>query len=77
VTSTVAPSDQVAATLLLLWCFRRSDLRIQLAISAAMSMLWSYHKANDYIAMARAMNPYGDGKATGRILTACAEVLGC
>jgi UDP-N-acetylglucosamine 2-epimerase len=27
--------------------------------------------------MARAMNPYGDGKATGRILAACAEFLKC
>jgi UDP-N-acetylglucosamine 2-epimerase len=26
--------------------------------------------------MARAHNPYGDGKATGRILAACAEFLG-
>jgi UDP-N-acetylglucosamine 2-epimerase (non-hydrolysing) len=30
-----------------------------------------------YDAMARAMNPYGDGKATGRILAACAEFLKC
>ena len=30
-----------------------------------------------YDAMARAMNPYGDGKAAGRILAACAEFLGC
>ena len=30
-----------------------------------------------YDAMARAMNPYGDGKATGRILAACAEFLEC
>jgi UDP-N-acetylglucosamine 2-epimerase (non-hydrolysing) len=29
-----------------------------------------------YDAMARAMNPYGDGKATGRIVAACAEFLG-
>jgi UDP-N-acetylglucosamine 2-epimerase (non-hydrolysing) len=30
-----------------------------------------------YDAMARAMNPYGNGKAAGRILAACAEFLGC
>ena len=30
-----------------------------------------------YDAMAHAMNPYGDGKATGRILAACAEFLEC
>jgi UDP-N-acetylglucosamine 2-epimerase (non-hydrolysing) len=30
-----------------------------------------------YGAMARAMNPYGGGKATGRILAACAKFLGC
>jgi len=30
-----------------------------------------------YDAMARAMNPYGDGKATGRILAACADFLNC
>jgi UDP-N-acetylglucosamine 2-epimerase (non-hydrolysing) len=30
-----------------------------------------------YNAMARAMNPYGDGQATGRILAACADFLGC
>jgi UDP-N-acetylglucosamine 2-epimerase (non-hydrolysing) len=30
-----------------------------------------------YDAMARAMNPYGDGKATGRILASCAEFLQC
>ncbi len=30
-----------------------------------------------YDAMARAMNPYGDGKATGRIVASCAEFLGC
>ncbi len=29
-----------------------------------------------YDAMARAMNPYGDGKATGRILAACAQFFG-
>ncbi|MBZ5589429.1 MAG: UDP-N-acetylglucosamine 2-epimerase (non-hydrolyzing) [Acidobacteriia bacterium] len=29
-----------------------------------------------YDAMARAINPYGDGKATGRILAACAGFLG-
>ena len=29
-----------------------------------------------YDAMARAMNPYGDGKATGRIVAACASFLG-
>ncbi len=29
-----------------------------------------------YDAMARAMNPYGDGKATGRIVAACAGFLG-
>ena len=28
-------------------------------------------------AMARAINPYGDGKATARILAACGEFLGC
>ena len=28
-----------------------------------------------YAAMARAINPYGDGKATGRILTACEQFL--
>ena len=31
---------------------------------------------NAYAAMANAVNPYGDGKATGRILTACARFLG-
>ena len=30
-----------------------------------------------YDAMVRAMNPYGDGKPTGRILAACAEFLRC
>ena len=31
-----------------------------------------------YIAMARANNPYGDGKATGRIVSACERLLaGC
>ena len=30
-----------------------------------------------YDTMARAMNPYGDGKATGRILAACADFLNC
>ncbi|HVN31944.1 MAG TPA: UDP-N-acetylglucosamine 2-epimerase (non-hydrolyzing) [Thermoanaerobaculaceae bacterium] len=30
-----------------------------------------------YDAMARAINPYGDGKATDRILSACAEFLEC
>ncbi len=29
-----------------------------------------------YAAMARAVNPYGDGKATGRIVAACREFLG-
>jgi UDP-N-acetylglucosamine 2-epimerase (non-hydrolysing) len=29
-----------------------------------------------YDAMARAMNPYGDGRATGRIVAACASFLG-
>jgi UDP-N-acetylglucosamine 2-epimerase (non-hydrolysing) len=29
-----------------------------------------------YDAMARAHNPYGDGKATGRIIKACADFLG-
>lgn len=29
-----------------------------------------------YDAMARAMNPYGDGQATGRIVAACADFLG-
>jgi UDP-N-acetylglucosamine 2-epimerase (non-hydrolysing) len=28
-----------------------------------------------YDEMARAHNPYGDGKATGRIIAACAEFL--
>jgi hypothetical protein len=43
------PSDQVAATLLVLWCFRRSDLRIRIVIAAAISILCSYHKAYDCI----------------------------
>jgi len=47
----------VAATLLLLWRFRHLDLRVQVAIAAAISMLWSYHKAYDYILVVLLMVP--------------------
>jgi UDP-N-acetylglucosamine 2-epimerase (non-hydrolysing) len=30
---------------------------------------------NAYETMAKAVNPYGDGKATGRILTTCERLL--
>lgn len=69
----------VAATLLLLWWFRRSDIRIQLAIAAAISMLWSYHKAYDYILVILLMVPLthqvmqvGSWLASGALLFLCA-----
>ena len=46
----------------------------QRAIVDATSRLLADRAAYD--AMARAINPYGDGKATGRIVGACAEFLG-
>jgi UDP-N-acetylglucosamine 2-epimerase (non-hydrolysing) len=44
------------------------------AIVDETSRLLTDHAAYDQ--MARAINPYGDGKATGRILDACYDNLG-
>ncbi len=69
----------MAVTPLLLWCFRRSDLRIQLAIAAAISMLWSYHKAYDYtlvvllmVPLTRQVMQVGSWLALGALLFLCA-----
>jgi hypothetical protein len=69
----------VAAALLLLWRFRCSDVRIQLAIAAAISMLWSYHKAYDYtvvvllmVPLARQAMQAGSWMTSGALLFLCA-----
>ena len=69
----------MGAAALLMWRFRSSDIRIQLAICAAISMLWSYHKAYDYVLvvlllvpLARMAMQAGSWLASGALLLLCA-----